>query len=59
VNPTHRQLPYNVRFDWALQGAASIVEDATVAVVIDVLSFTTSLSVAIDLGIVVLAVPVE
>ena len=44
----HQQTAHLLRFDWALQGADAIALDADVAVVIDVLSFTTTLTVAID-----------
>ncbi|MFH5230411.1 2-phosphosulfolactate phosphatase [Antrihabitans spumae] len=54
MNPAHRQLPYAVRFDWGSSGASAIGGDAGVAVVVDVLSFTTTLSVAADQGIEVL-----
>jgi hypothetical protein len=50
----HRQLDYAVRFDWGLSGAEAILENADVAVVVDVLSFTTAVSVAVDAGICVL-----
>ncbi|EOM74356.1 2-phosphosulfolactate phosphatase [Rhodococcus rhodnii LMG 5362] len=51
MNPAHQQLPYSVRFDWGLTGASAIDVDADVAVVVDVLSFSTTLSVAVDRGI--------
>lgn len=50
----HRQLSYAVRVDWGLDGATAIAEGADVAVVVDVLSFTTTLSVALDVGTAVL-----
>ena len=40
-----------MRHDWASTGATAIAADADVAVVVDVLSFTTTLSVATDLGV--------
>jgi 2-phosphosulfolactate phosphatase len=40
-----------VRFEWGLTGAVAVAEGASVAVVIDVLSFTTAVSVAVDAGI--------
>ncbi len=43
-----------MRFEWGLQGAKAVAARADVAVVIDVLSFTTTLSVAIDNGTAVL-----
>ena len=53
VIAAHRQSAYDVRFDWGVTGAEVIAHDADVAVVVDVLSFTTTLSVAADLGVVV------
>lgn len=50
----HRQADYFVRFDWGLDGAAAVATDVDVAVVVDVLSFTTTLSVALDVGTAVL-----
>lgn len=49
----HRQLSYRVRMDWGPTGAAAIAEGADVAVVVDVLSFTTTLSVAVERGMTV------
>jgi 2-phosphosulfolactate phosphatase len=51
---------YRVRFDWGPTGARALVADARpgdVAVVVDVLSFTTTLSVAVDQGIAVYPFP--
>ncbi|TQF68883.1 2-phosphosulfolactate phosphatase [Rhodococcus spelaei] len=48
--PAHRQGDYRVRFDWGPAGAAALVRDCDVAVVVDVLSFTTTLTVALDAG---------
>ena len=47
----YRQPGWAIRFDWGLQGANAIAAGAAAVVVVDVLSFTTSLSVAIDEGI--------
>jgi 2-phosphosulfolactate phosphatase len=52
-DPAHRQPGYRIRFDWGLRGAEGIALDADIAVVIDVLSFTTTLSVALDAGMTV------
>jgi 2-phosphosulfolactate phosphatase len=51
---THRQAPYAVRFEWGPTGAAAIGADAEIAVVVDVLSFTTTLTVAVERGMTVL-----
>lgn len=48
--PSHRQQAYDVRFEWGLAGATAIAPGADIAVVVDVLSFTTTLSVALDAG---------
>jgi len=59
VNSVLHQASHGVRFDWGPTGGQAIAEGADVAVVVDVLSFSTSLSVAADLGIVVLPYPWE
>jgi 2-phosphosulfolactate phosphatase len=54
------QAAYRVRFDWGLAGARSLVSDAApgdVAVVVDVLSFTTTMTLAVELGIEVYPFP--
>ena len=43
-----------VRFDWGPTGAAAISAGADIAVVVDVLSFTTTLCVAVERGMTVL-----
>ncbi|BEP12367.1 hypothetical protein acdb102_06780 [Acidothermaceae bacterium B102] len=48
---------YGVRFDWGVAGARSVGVGATVSVVVDVLSFTTTVSVALDAGTTVLPWP--
>ena len=50
VDP-YGQSGFGVRFDWGLQGAIAIATGAAAVVVVDVLSFTTTLSVALDTGI--------
>jgi 2-phosphosulfolactate phosphatase len=57
TNPAHQQGRFSVRFDWGLSGARAISPKCDVAVVVDVLSFTTTLSVALDAGITVLPYP--
>jgi 2-phosphosulfolactate phosphatase len=60
MNPAHQQLEHRVRFDWGPTGAAAVAggadgaDGADVAVVVDVLSFTTTLCVAVERGITVL-----
>jgi 2-phosphosulfolactate phosphatase len=46
----YAQLDHRVRLEWGPAGAAETAGHATYAVVVDVLSFTTTLSVAVDLG---------
>lgn len=56
----HGQQAFDVRLDWGLPGGRALLADAgpgDVAVVVDVLSFTTTLSVALDRGIAVLPYP--
>lgn len=53
VAHAHTQPDHQVRLEWGPTGAAAIARTADVAVVIDVLSFTTSVSVAVDRGITV------
>jgi 2-phosphosulfolactate phosphatase len=44
------QRDFTVRMDWGLQGAQAIGRDADFVVIVDVLSFTTTVSVAVDQG---------
>jgi 2-phosphosulfolactate phosphatase len=56
----HGQAAYGRRFDWGLTGARALVRDARpgdIAVVVDVLSFTTTLTVALERGIAVYPYP--
>jgi 2-phosphosulfolactate phosphatase len=57
VNPSWAQTAYAVRFDWGPTGAAAVGPGAAVVVVVDVLSFTTTLSLAVERGITVLPFP--
>jgi 2-phosphosulfolactate phosphatase len=50
----HGQAAYEVRFDWGPAGLAAVGAGAAVVVVVDVLRFTTAVSVAIGRGAVVL-----
>lgn len=49
----HRQLSYSLRMEWGLAGANAIGLECDIAAVVDVLSFTTTLSVAADRGVIV------
>jgi len=51
------QEAYTLRFDWGPAGAAALAPGAAVVVVIDVLSFTTTLSLAVERGIAVMPYP--
>lgn len=57
MNPAHRQRAHRVRLDWGPTGAAAVADDAAVAVVVDVLSFTTTTTVAVERGVEVLPLP--
>ncbi|HEX6444980.1 MAG TPA: 2-phosphosulfolactate phosphatase [Streptosporangiales bacterium] len=46
----HDQSPARVRMEWGPVGADALAPGVDCAVVVDVLSFTTTLSVAVDLG---------
>lgn len=50
VQAAHRQLPFTVRFEWGPDGAMAVAPGAELAVVVDVLCFTTCVSVAVDRG---------
>jgi len=50
ANAAHRQLPFSVRMDWGMDGAMTVAPGADIAVVVDVLSFSTCVSVALDRG---------
>lgn len=47
------QSPYGVRFDWGLDGAAALASASSCLVIVDVLSFTTSVTVAVEAGMTV------
>lgn len=47
----YAQNGFGVRFEWGANGAAAISVGAGAMIVVDVLSFTTTLSVAVDAGI--------
>ena len=50
ANAAHRQLPFTIRLDWGLEGARTVASGADIVVVVDVLSFSTCVSVALDRG---------
>ena len=52
-DPAHTQASYAVRLEWGPTGAAAVATGVDVAVVVDALSFTTTLTVALDRGITV------
>jgi 2-phosphosulfolactate phosphatase len=54
VLDAHRQTGYALRLEWGPTGAAAISGGCDVAVVVDVLSFTTTVTVAADRGAAVL-----
>ena len=51
--PAHRQGGHAVRMEWGPTGAEAVADGVDVAVVVDVLSFTTTLTVAVERGMVV------
>ncbi len=50
ASAAHRQLPSMVRLEWGLDGARAVAPGADLAVVVDVLSFGTCVSVVLDRG---------
>lgn len=52
-DPAHGQHDHRVRLEWGPTGGAAVARGADVTVVVDVLSFTTSVSVAVGRGITV------
>jgi len=51
VNGVYQQADATIRFDWGSEGAGVTSVGAGIVVVVDVLSFTTTLSIAVDHGI--------
>ena len=45
------QSQYQVRFDWGIEGAQAVAADADVIIVVDVLSWSTSVDIAVSLGV--------
>jgi 2-phosphosulfolactate phosphatase len=54
VRSYYRQDGYRIRFDWGPEGADAVAPGAAVVAVVDVLTFTTTLTVAVERGIRVL-----
>lgn len=52
-----RQDDYRVRFDWGLTAAEAAACTSDLIVVVDVLSFTTTVSLAVEAGVIVLPYP--
>jgi 2-phosphosulfolactate phosphatase len=50
VEEAHGQAGFQVRLDWGPTGGATVAAGADIAVVVDVLSFTTTLSIAVGQG---------
>ncbi|WP_426243231.1 2-phosphosulfolactate phosphatase [Nocardioides sp. LHG3406-4] len=53
THPAHTQSDHRVRLEWGPVGALAVAGGADIAVVVDVLSFTTTLTVAVERGIAV------
>jgi 2-phosphosulfolactate phosphatase len=53
TDPAHRQSAYRLRLEWGPTGAAAVASAGGTAVVVDVLSFTTTLTVAVERGMTV------
>jgi len=51
---TPTQSRYEVRFDWAIEGLKSIAPDAGIIIVVDAISFTTTIELAVAHGLTVL-----
>jgi len=57
VRDEHRQDGYRVRLEWGAEGVGVLAADCAVVVVVDVLSFTTSVDIATARGVAVLPMP--
>src|ERR1700730_9631446 len=49
----HKQSSYDIRCDWAMEGMSAIAGDADVVIVVDVLSFSTCVDIAVSRNMIV------
>lgn len=54
VHPEHHQQGYDIRLEWGREGAALLAAECAVVIVVDVLSFSTAVDVAVGRGAAVL-----
>lgn len=57
VDDVYVQTGFDVRLDWGPDGVAALVEQCAVLVIVDVLSFTTSVDIAVGRGARILPLP--
>jgi 2-phosphosulfolactate phosphatase len=54
ARPEHRQRAYRVRLEWGREGAALLAAECAAVIVVDVLSFSTAVDVAVGRGAAIL-----